>query len=127
VCKEDDACLAVGTSCTTQSTMSTCVQDQDGCFFETAPLETCASGACLGLPGRATCCATSCAGNPTRCEDRGDEITLGTCSLGPDGCATFTASQCADGTVCERIAPAACVDPQWAEWPMPNSAADVAT
>ena len=125
VCKEDRACLASGTNCTSQSTMSTCERDADGCFFETAPLETCASGACLGLPGRATCCATSCAGNPTRCEDRGDNAVLGTCTIGPDGCATFTQSQCAAGTVCERIAPASCVDPQWAEWPMPNGREDV--
>lgn len=126
VCKEDRACLAVGTSCTSQSEMSTCAQDQDGCFFETAPLETCASGACLGAPGRATCCATSCTDHPTRCEARSDGVVLGTCAIGPDGCATFARSQCAGGTICERFAPAACVDPQWAEWPMPNAAADVA-
>jgi hypothetical protein len=28
---------------------------------------------------------------------------------------------------CARLAPAACVDPDWAEWRMPNSSVDVAT
>jgi hypothetical protein len=28
--------------------------------------------------------------------------------------------------VCERYVPSACLDPSWAEWPIPNSQADVA-
>jgi hypothetical protein len=31
------------------------------------------------------------------------------------------ASACASGLVCERFGAAACVDPGWAEWPMPNN------
>jgi hypothetical protein len=35
-------------------------------------------------------------------------------------------SVCSTGLVCERLAPAACADPSWAEWPMPNGPSDVA-
>jgi hypothetical protein len=40
------------------------------------------------------------------------------------GCTGPSLSTCAAGTVCERLAPADCVDPSWAEWPMPNLPAD---
>jgi hypothetical protein len=46
--------------------------------------------------------------------------------VGANGCNAYpTASTCSAGLVCERYAPAACLDPNWAEWPMPNSQADV--
>jgi hypothetical protein len=32
----------------------------------------------------------------------------------------LTAVACGSGLVCERYGTAACVDPNWAEWPMPN-------
>jgi len=41
------------------------------------------------------------------------------------GCTALGASTCATGAVRERAAPADCVDPNWAEWPMPNGQADV--
>jgi hypothetical protein len=47
------------------------------------------------------------------------------CSAGSGGCNTSTMTTCGAGSVCERIAPADCVDPSWAEWPMPNGPADV--
>jgi hypothetical protein len=34
---------------------------------------------------------------------------------------------CATGQVCERYMSPACVNPDWAEWPMPNVSADVGT
>jgi hypothetical protein len=40
------------------------------------------------------------------------------------GCTAMTNVTCATGLVCER-SPSACVDPTWAEWPMPNAPADV--
>jgi hypothetical protein len=46
--------------------------------------------------------------------------------MGANGCRNFVTSTCATGTVCERTTPAACVDPQWAEWVMPNGVNDVA-
>jgi hypothetical protein len=32
---------------------------------------------------------------------------------------------CSTGLVCERCPPAACANPTWAEWPMPNDQVDV--
>jgi hypothetical protein len=49
------------------------------------------------------------------------------CTAADDGC--FTAGMqttCAQRQVCERHAPAACADPQWVAWPMPNGKADAA-
>jgi hypothetical protein len=123
VCKEDKACPTTGTVCVSPSTLANCARDEFSCLFETVAQETCASGACLGAPGAATCCAQSCENTPTRCESAS---TIGICFMNASGCATFGSSSCDTGTVCERTSPAACVDPGWAEWPMPNSAADVA-
>jgi hypothetical protein len=44
-----------------------------------------------------------------------------TCTSGQWG----TAIACSTGLVCERYPPAACFDPNWNEWPIPNSQADV--
>ncbi len=52
--------------------------------------------------------------------------SLETCSIGTDGCAAAATSTCSSKMVCERYPPAACLDPTWAEWPMPNSPTDVA-
>jgi hypothetical protein len=41
------------------------------------------------------------------------------------GCRANTTSMCTTGTVCERHAPAGCLDPNWAEWPMPNATGQV--
>lgn len=68
-------------------------------------------------------CTNACSAGATRCSA---STTLETCAVSSSGCTAFTASACASGTVCEREAPAGCVDPQWAEWPMPNGAGDVA-
>jgi hypothetical protein len=43
-----------------------------------------------------------------------------------NGCAALKTSTCSSGLLCERVAPADCVDPTWAEWPMPNGPVDVA-
>lgn len=40
------------------------------------------------------------------------------------GCETTGPSACGSGLVCER-GTAACVDPNWAEWPMPNAQVEV--
>jgi hypothetical protein len=42
------------------------------------------------------------------------------------GCVTWTTAACATQLVCENASPAGCVDPNWAEWPMPNGPVDVA-
>ena len=68
-------------------------------------------------------CTNACSTGATRCASL---TTLEICAVGSNGCTAFTASTCSSGTVCERAAPADCVDPQWAEWPVPNGAGDVA-
>jgi hypothetical protein len=42
------------------------------------------------------------------------------CSVAGNGCTAPATSTCASGLVCERIGGAACVDPNWAEWQVPN-------
>jgi hypothetical protein len=52
---------------------------------------------------------------------------------GPDGgsgvgggeCAGAIPAGCGAGLVCERYGAVSCVDPAWAEWPMPNAAIEV--
>jgi Protein of unknown function (DUF1566) len=48
-----------------------------------------------------------------------------TCSIGASGCKVLSTSPCAAGLVCKREDTITCVDPDWADWPMPNSQADV--
>jgi hypothetical protein len=58
----------------------------------------------------------------TRCDSAS---SLQTCQAAA-GCTSFVSTVCATGLVCESLAPAGCVDPSWAEWPMPNNDVDVA-
>jgi hypothetical protein len=67
-------------------------------------------------------CTNACSTGATSCAST---TTLEICAVGSNGCTAFTASTCSSAFVCEREAPADCVDPQWAEWPMPNGAGDV--
>jgi hypothetical protein len=46
------------------------------------------------------------------------------CATGSDGCTALATSACASGLVCERYGASACVDPNWAEWPMPNDVSE---
>jgi hypothetical protein len=52
--------------------------------------------------------------------------TLQTCAMANACTTSLTTSSCASGTLCERNPTAACLDPEWAEWPMPNGPVDVA-
>jgi hypothetical protein len=47
--------------------------------------------------------------------------SLGSCAAGSNGCNVQSTAACGAGLVCERLAPASCVDPRWAEWPVPPS------
>ena len=67
-------------------------------------------------------CVNACTAGATQCASGS---ILRTCAVAANGCTAYTTSPCAAGTVCERLAPAACADPSWAEWPMPNGTADV--
>jgi hypothetical protein len=72
-----------------------------------------------GAPG----CGAACMTAGTSCLST---ASLQTCTTAGDGCFTATTETCATGLVCERHAPAACADPQWVAWPMPNGKDDVA-
>jgi hypothetical protein len=66
-------------------------------------------------------CTNACTNAATQCESA---TSLQTCGVAASGCTAFVASTCATGLLCERVAPAACADPNWAEWPMPNGPSD---
>ena len=80
-----------------------------------------ASGA-AGTGGAPTCSA-ACVAAGTLCLSA---ASLQTCTAAGDACFTATTETCATSLVCERYAPAACADPQWVAWPMPNGKEDVA-
>jgi hypothetical protein len=71
------------------------------------------TGGIVGAGGTTAVCQESA----TQCSDYG----LQTCANGQWGAAVA----CSTGLVCERCPPAACLDPTWAEWPMPNDRVDV--
>jgi hypothetical protein len=77
-----------------------------------------ATGGIVGTGGVGTGGNTAaCQESATQCSDDG----LQTCANGQWGVAVA----CSTGLVCERCQPAACLDPTWAEWPMPNDQVDV--
>jgi hypothetical protein len=78
------------------------------------------AGGASGTGG--TSCTDACVAGATQCLSTGD---LEVCAAGGNGCTAPTTTACATGLACERYPPAACVDPSWAEWPMPNGQADV--
>jgi hypothetical protein len=121
-CNTDPVCNVAGSVCASDGvTLAACMQDTDGCFYETS--SSSCSGACSGSAGSATCCTNSCnSAGTTQC---GPDNTLQTCAVS-GACTVLSSSPCGPGVVCERAAPAACADPSWAAWPMPNPAADVA-
>jgi Protein of unknown function (DUF1566) len=68
-------------------------------------------------------CAGACASMATRCAER----SVQTCGAQAGGCPGWaTTMTCSASLVCERSGEAACADPEWAEWPVPNSPDDVA-
>ncbi|MGB8297967.1 MAG: DUF1566 domain-containing protein [Polyangia bacterium] len=71
------------------------------------------TGGAVGTGGTSAVCQ----GSATQCS--GDGVQ--TCTNGQWGAAIT----CSTGLICERCVPAACADPNWVEWPMPNSQADV--
>jgi len=67
-------------------------------------------------------CAGSCTTGATQCLS---STSLQTCPADGASCVSVGAQICGAGLVCERSSVSACVDPNWAEWPMPNLPADV--
>jgi hypothetical protein len=106
------------------ATLVMCMHDADGCIYA-AGSASCTNGACTGGAGAATCCVNACTiGQPLTCATG---TATGTCVAdGGNGCRGLAPMACGAGLVCKRYAPAVCVNADWAEWPMPNIAADVA-
>ncbi len=121
-CVPDSVCSAAGTYCSA-STVLTCTQDAQKCWHH-ATTATCANGACTGAPGSAVCCSNACTRGATQC---GSSSSVQTCSSAPNACTSWVSQGCATGNVCERHGGASCVDPAWAEWPMPNNSPDTPT
>jgi hypothetical protein len=101
-------------------TLASCAVDGDGCFYEMSST-SCSNGACTGAAGAASCCTNACTSGATQCLSG---TTLQTCGLS-GACTALSSSTCGSGLVCERSTPADCLDPNWAEWPMPNSLVEV--
>jgi hypothetical protein len=115
------ACVGPSTKCAGNA-VQTCTSGQWGTAVACGSNQTCS-----GPTGAVHCtCNTDpvCSAAGPTCAN---SSTLATCSQDGQGCFyQASSSTCSTGLVCERFPPAACLDPNWAEWPMPNSQADVA-
>lgn len=120
-CIVDATCTVVGNVCAGTTSLTTCSRDPQACLYPSSQAP-CSNGACSGAPGAGSCCTNACSTGTTQCASG---MSLQSCAVAANGCTDWTASSCSTGSVCERHAPAACVDPGWAEWPMPNGQADV--
>jgi len=106
VCKMDPLCGGAGSICVDAATIASCAQDTDGCFYKTTTV-ACTTGTCSVAGASPSCCM---------------------CLAGKPACALAGSSQvCASSLVCERSAPDVCADAEWAQWPMPNGPAAVAS
>src|SRR5450432_4428636 len=76
-----------------------------------------------GSGGTTATCTNACTNAATQCESG---TRLQTCGVAGNGCTALATSTCSTGLLCERVAPAGCADPNWAEGPMPNCLSDVA-
>jgi len=119
-CNTDPVCSSVGGTCASASVLATCAQDADTCLYEQTAT-TCTNGACTGAAGAASCCTNACTAGVTCLSG----TSLQTCAVAPNGCTASSTTTCSTGLVCERYGTAACLDPNWAEWPMPNSQLEV--
>ena len=106
VCESDSICSALASGCVSASTIASCAQDSQGCFYPSG-MSMCATGTCTVAGGSASCCA---------CTASGPACTAG-----------GTSQTCAMGLVCGRTAPTVCTDMNWAQWPMPNGPTDVSS
>jgi len=116
-CVADPVCASAGAACASPSTLATCSADADGCFYASST-SPCENGACSGN----ACCTNTCTLAPAQC---GSSSSLEACILGANGCSSVSSTACGTGLVCERAGDAACADPNWAQWPMPNAISDV--
>jgi Protein of unknown function (DUF1566) len=96
-CKTDPVCSSVGRTCADASTLVTCSQDEQACFY--AQSASCANGACSGAAGSASCCTNACAVGATCLSS----TSIQRCAIAADGCTTNTTSTCSDGA-CTGVA-----------------------
>lgn len=120
-CNSDPVCNLTGGVCANSSILATCGQDTDGCLYQASSV-TCTNGVCAGSPGSSSCCVNKCILGSTLCLS---STTIQTCPQDSNGCTVKSTSNCATGLVCERFGIAECLDPAWAEWPIPNTQTDV--
>jgi hypothetical protein len=119
-CAIDSVCKAIGGTCASPSTLVTCLQDAQSCFYQSSA-QTCTNGACTGAAGSASCCTNACTAGTTKCLS---STELQTCSTG-SACTAYSTTNCTTPEICYRPGTAACADPTWAQWPMPNGQTDV--
>lgn len=87
------------------------------------------SGGAAGVGGAAgaagsPACSSTCASGSVRC---GPFAQILSCQAQNDGCSAWSATTtCAQGLACQRLPSPVCFDPRWAQWIVPNCAADVA-
>jgi hypothetical protein len=120
-CQGDPVCNVSGSACANSALLATCSQDADGCLYQASSM-ACSNGACAGSPGSASCCTNQCTLGSTQCLS---STTIQACAMGSSGCTIKSTSNCSTSLVCERYGNASCLDPEWAEWPIPNTQADV--
>ena len=119
-CSADPVCSSVASACVGPTSLATCARDAQGCFYQSGA-STCTNGAC----SMGACCSNACTNASTQCAPTAS-TSYQTCEVGGNGCTVWSTSACSGSLVCERSGGVACVDPTWAEWPMPNSQVDVA-
>jgi len=76
----------------------------------------------MDATGPAACCIDACAAGTALCSS---STALQTCVLQSVGCTAYSNSTCSAGQACASYTTPLCVVDPWAEWPMPNSQADV--
>jgi len=119
-CTTDVVCSSsqVGNRCNAGAVV-TCAQDSGGCYYQSMSTPCGGHQTCAGSPGQARC---ECVVDPV-CSSAGTfcatSTSIGMCQQ--DGTCLYQgpASPCGTGTVCERVSPALCADPNWAAWPIP--------
>ena len=121
VCDVEPACVVQGTTCAATPTLVTCARDSRSCLVKSTAV--CDERSCSGPDGSASCCTKACTVGAAGCAT---SSTIGSCALAANGCSAYTVTEtCGEGLVCGGYTSPECFDSRWANWPMPNSAADV--
>ncbi len=115
-------CTSAQNTCADPATLATCAIDAQNCAYESGTM-ACTNGACSGNK----CCTNACTIGATQCSPT-SSVQTQSCAKLSNGCSAWTtASTCSAESVCQRQGGISCVDPNWAEWPMPNGPSDVAS